>query len=160
MNLVNGITFFTKEPEAGPEVFRAAIWKRIVGLEALFEEYGWNFNIPYYGFNWHALYDCLSDLQWISQPQIVITHHTLPELSENDFSIYLEVLCRAIESWRNCKELIKERLKEAQDQLDSESEDYWRNLIVEHGLEVRFKLADEKLVKSAAGEAKFVKYFV
>jgi len=157
MNLVNGITFFIKEPEAGPEVFQAAIKDGIVGPEALFEEYDRHFNFPHFGFNWDALDECLRDLQWISQPQIIITHHTLPELAASDFNVYLEVLCDAIESWRNCKELIKERLKEAQEQRDSESEDYWRNLI-EHGLEVRFNLADEKLVKSAASEAKFVKY--
>jgi len=142
MNLVNGITFFIKEPEAGPEVFQAAIWKRLVGPEAIFEEYDRHFNFPYYGFNWDALDECLTDLQWISQPQIVITHHTLPELSENDFRTYLEVLCRAIESWIKFRE-----------------DEHWPEYI-EHWLEVRFKLTYEKQVKSVAGEAGLAKYFV
>jgi len=142
MNLVNGITFFTKEPEAGPEVFRAAIRGGIAGPEALFEEYDRHFNFPYFGFNWDALDECLKDLQWISQPQVIISHHTLPELSAKDFRIYLEVLSSAIESWRKFRE-----------------DERWPEFI-EHWLEVRFKLADEKLVKSAAGEAGLVKYFV
>jgi len=147
MNLINGITFFTREPEAGPEAFQAAIKDGIAGPQALFEEYDRHFNFPYFGFNWDALDECLRDLQWISQPQIVITHYTLPELSTTDFRIYLEVLSSAIESWRNFKEV-----------------ELWPDVlnfypeVMEHGLEVRFNRADEKLVKAAASEQGLIKY--
>jgi len=147
MDLINGITFFTTEPEAGPEVFQAVIREGIAGPEALFEEYDRHFNFPYFGFNWHALDECLKDLQWISQPQVIITHRRLPELSENDLRRYLDALCAAIEAWRNIKEV-----------------ELWPDVlnfypeVIEHGLEVRFNRADEKQIKSAASEAEFVRY--
>jgi len=157
MDMVNGITFFTTEPEAGPEVFQADIRGGIAGPAALFEEYDRLFKFPCFGFNWDALDECLGDLQWISQPQVIIKHDTLPRLSKNDFRLYMEVLCSAIEFWRNSKELVKERLKEAEDRRDSELEDYWRSLI-EHGLEVRFNRADEEAVKSALSESGLAGY--
>lgn len=49
----------------------------------------------YFGFNWDALYDSLSDLAWIPQKKLVILHAKLPSLPEADTRIYLEVLCDA-----------------------------------------------------------------
>jgi len=157
MNLVNGITFRAidaEEPEPGPDVFRADLARRLAGPGALFEELESLFKFPCFGFNWDALEECLSDLQWISPPQVVISHHVLPELSADDFRTYLEVLCGAAESWSRCEEQIKAGLKEAEGRRDSELEGYWRGLVV-HGLEARFNRADEKLVRSLLGESAF-----
>lgn len=53
----------------------------------------------YFGFNWNALYDCLRDLDWISENKIKIVHDSLPRIPESDLRIYLEVLQDSILDW-------------------------------------------------------------
>lgn len=53
----------------------------------------------YFGFNWDALYDCLSDLAWIKSYKIVLVHESLPRLPEDDLKIYLEVLRDSVLGW-------------------------------------------------------------
>ena len=37
------------------------------------------FNFPsYFGKNWDALYDCLTDLRWLKEKNILIVHDDLP----------------------------------------------------------------------------------
>ena len=54
----------------------------------------------YFGMNWNALSDCLRDLHWLQQPQVVLCHADLPGLPEADLRNYLEVLAEAVQSWQ------------------------------------------------------------
>jgi hypothetical protein len=55
----------------------------------------------YFGFNWNALYDCLRDLDWISEHKVMIVHESLPCIPDSDLRIYLEVLKDCILDWVN-----------------------------------------------------------
>lgn len=54
----------------------------------------------YFGYNWDALFDCLQDLSWIPQKEIIIMHKKLPGLPFEELRIYLTVLADAVSSWR------------------------------------------------------------
>ncbi len=69
--------------------------------QELLKQYYDKFHFPdYFGFNWDALWDCLCDLDWIVQNEIVIIHSCVPNLSFKDLSIYLEILCDMAEGWK------------------------------------------------------------
>jgi RNAse (barnase) inhibitor barstar len=53
----------------------------------------------YFGMNWDALSDCLRDLEWVKEQQVIIVHKYLPKLKEKDLSIYLKILHEAVEDW-------------------------------------------------------------
>lgn len=55
----------------------------------------------YFGFNWNALYDCLRDLDWISENKVMIVHDSLPGIPDSDLRIYLEILKDCILDWVN-----------------------------------------------------------
>lgn len=52
----------------------------------------------YFGFNWDALQECLTDLSWIKKGKIIIIHEAMPNLTENDTKIYLDILVDSIAS--------------------------------------------------------------
>jgi RNAse (barnase) inhibitor barstar len=71
----------------------------------------------YFGFNWDALSDCLRDLNWIGQKQIVILHDELPNLSEEDLRTYISILSDAAIDWNRSEEheleiIFPERVRE------------------------------------------------
>ena len=49
----------------------------------------------YFGFNWNALYDCLSDLSWLPTKVAVVYHQVLPGLEAKDLKMYLDILQEA-----------------------------------------------------------------
>ncbi len=65
----------------------------------LLNEYYLQFKFPYFGFNWDALLDCLGDLDWIKQKDIIVYHQELPKLAERDLKIYIEILFELIFHW-------------------------------------------------------------
>lgn len=70
-------------------------------LTALLNELYLKLKFPnYFGFNWNALSDCLRDLDWIEEKEIIIIHRKLPLLQENDLKVYLNVLFDAVNDWK------------------------------------------------------------
>jgi hypothetical protein len=69
--------------------------------EELFEQLNKKLLFPYFGFNWDALDECLTDFQWIEQHKIVLVHDDMPKLAEGELRMYLDVLGYAIENWQN-----------------------------------------------------------
>ncbi|MDL2260080.1 barstar family protein [Deltaproteobacteria bacterium OttesenSCG-928-K17] len=121
MNNHNGIVFDLTQPGSAPDVFYAAVSRKVAGKGALLEELYNVLKLPgYFGFNWDALYDCLCDLHWINQHRVVIAHSILPDLFPDDLGIYLNILRDAIDFWGDDKE---------------------------HSLEARFNQTDEGVVK-------------
>ncbi|MGJ4748471.1 barstar family protein, partial [Leptospira sp. SA-E8] len=58
---------------------RADIYKTEQLLQALYQLL-W---LPgYFGFNWDALHDCLTDFSWIRERTVVLEHAALPNISE------------------------------------------------------------------------------
>lgn len=53
----------------------------------------------YFGFNWNALEDCLRDFSWVSEEKIIIAHDALPNISNDDLKIYLEILRDTVLDW-------------------------------------------------------------
>lgn len=71
----------------------------------LFSEFGVGFSAPngYFGENWDAFEDCLLDLQWISQLNVVIIHRDVPKLPDEYLSIYFDILRCSIDAWEDKK---------------------------------------------------------
>lgn len=68
--------------------------------EELLNEYYIKLKFPtYFGFNWDALSDCLACLENIQQEHIVIYHHILPQLNDNDMKIFLRILKDSSGEW-------------------------------------------------------------
>jgi hypothetical protein len=50
----------------------------------------------YYGKNWNALDEMLSDLSWLPKGDMAIVHRGLPRLQGEDLTLYLRVLSDAV----------------------------------------------------------------
>jgi len=70
----------------------------------LLNEYYTKFKFPYFGFNWDALDECLGDLDWIEQKDVIVYHPQLPQLNEKDLKIYLEILRDTVRDWEQWEE--------------------------------------------------------
>lgn len=82
-------------------IFIAKISKGIKSKEELFDVYIDKLKLPwYFGRNWDAFDEVLTDLNWINEKTIVIYHQDLPiSLLKKDLRIYLEVLVDSVEDW-------------------------------------------------------------
>jgi len=58
----------------------------------------------YFGNNWDAFADCLTDMNWFGADGFVILYDNFDPFAENErheFGVALEVLQEAVEFWRN-----------------------------------------------------------
>lgn len=106
------------------------------GKEQLLRQLSIQLNFPeYFGSNWDALLDCLSDFHWINQTKIVIVHDEVPVLNDNDLRIYFDLISEAILSWRKYKDG-KEHLLEIVFPLEAkESLNKYLSILPVNGLE-------------------------
>ncbi|MEM7205998.1 MAG: barstar family protein [Planctomycetota bacterium] len=53
----------------------------------------------YFGDNWDALSDCMTDLSWLPAKRVLLVHADLPLWRNDDQRTYLELLRDALQSW-------------------------------------------------------------
>jgi RNAse (barnase) inhibitor barstar len=81
---------------------KIAIIKPINSVEDLFNELYNKLPLPsYFGYNWNALDECLSDLHWIKEKRLIILHEEKLNIPQSDLDVYLDVLKVAVENWTN-----------------------------------------------------------
>lgn len=84
------------------EVFHCRLRPDIYKIEQLFQALYQLLWLPgYFGFNFDALHDCLTDLSWIRERSVVLEHAGLPKFAEAELKIYLEVLRDAVVDWKD-----------------------------------------------------------
>jgi hypothetical protein len=54
----------------------------------------------YFGANWDALDESLRDLSWVPQRVVSIRHSAVPNLPIDVLRMYLDILARAVRSWK------------------------------------------------------------
>ena len=87
------------------DAFIARLPTNINGKEDLLKELSAKLNFPdYFGFNWDALYDCLRDLNWINQKEIVLVHDELPLLDNETLKNYINLLYMTVQDWQISEE--------------------------------------------------------
>ncbi|HAB24037.1 MAG: barstar family protein [Pantoea sp.] len=86
----------------GGEVFVARVDPTIADTDELLRSLYYLLWFPgYFGLNWNTLYDCLRNLDWISEKKVMIVHESLPSIPDADLCIYLEVLKDSVLDWVN-----------------------------------------------------------
>lgn len=84
------------------EVFYARLRPDIYKTEQLLNALYQVLWLPgYFGFNWDALHDCLTDFSWIGERRVVLEHAGLPNIPEAELKIYLEILRDAVVDWKD-----------------------------------------------------------
>lgn len=92
---------FEFDRETSPDTVRVSIKPSIASRDELFEAYAVNLGFPtYFGRNWDAFIDCLSDLSWIDEAEVTVAHEGLPSLQSRDLRTYLECLLDALDRSR------------------------------------------------------------
>jgi len=54
----------------------------------------------YFGHNWDAFQECIHDLSWMVERDILILHEEFPKISQKDFNIYCEIIKDASDFWK------------------------------------------------------------
>jgi RNAse (barnase) inhibitor barstar len=95
--------FFFDAEAARPSVAAdrvVTVPKGIVSRERLFDVLSDALAFPdYWGRNWDALNDMLTDLSWIEQYRIVLAHEDLPNLGASPTATYIDILRTAVDDW-------------------------------------------------------------
>lgn len=73
----------------------------ITSKDDLFDSLANQLSFPYFGRNWDALDDLLTDLSWVTRRRVAIYHPGLPlKESSKDLRIYLDVLECSVRDWK------------------------------------------------------------
>ncbi len=118
-----------------PDSFTFNVPENLDSPDAVFSAFAAGLSAPnaYFGSNWDAFNDCLMDLQWIKQREVVIAHQRIPQLRERDLAIYLRTLSIACSSWGD------DKTKQLAEQFDD---------FVPHSLRVLFPIHCQSVVSA------------
>lgn len=67
--------------------------------QELYNEYYNQLHFPYFGFNWDALYDCLRDLEWIGNNNVIVTHGRVEQWESSMLNTYIEIIVDTCNTW-------------------------------------------------------------
>ena len=82
----------------------------ISGKKDLLDDYCQKLKFPYFGNNLDALYDCLCDLSWIKEREIVIVHPFVSIADSSWFESYFRLLVDVVIDWETVDYDIKKCL--------------------------------------------------
>jgi RNAse (barnase) inhibitor barstar len=68
--------------------------------ESLFDQMEEKLRFPYFGHNWDALYECITDLEWIKEKNVVISHDYLVSMPDDVLNVYVSLLIDSVYSWK------------------------------------------------------------
>jgi hypothetical protein len=78
---------------AEPEGAFVLVGSEVSSRRELFDSYARALHFPsYFGNNWDAFVDCLSNLYWIDAGEVSVVHIGLPRLPTAELHVYLECL--------------------------------------------------------------------
>jgi RNAse (barnase) inhibitor barstar len=88
---------FQEPPAARPDQREIHVPAGIETKPALFDVLARGFSLPdYFGRNWDALEECLRDLNWLEEKEIILVHRDIPlAKTAADARIYLQILSGA-----------------------------------------------------------------
>ena len=91
---------FEIRPNENPKI--TIVPSSIADKEEILNFYAQELNFPeYFGENWDAFNECITDLNWLSQKLIKIIHTDIPLINFNDKKIYIDLLEEAVISWKD-----------------------------------------------------------
>ena len=96
-------TFFNEKIDCVNDAARTVhIKSDISEANELFKIYANLLDFPdYFGYNWNAFEECINDLEWISEYEIVIIHDDLPfKNSYKEKKVYVEILSCSTAIWQ------------------------------------------------------------
>jgi len=77
----------------------------ITSKDRLLEEIGLKLSFPnYYGQNWDALEECLLDLVWLDEKEVLLVHDEIPGIQESELRTYLHILSEILRNWERSGE--------------------------------------------------------
>lgn len=83
-------------------VHRVELPAGIESVEALLDALSVALRFPdYFGRNWNALDECITDLSWLPPGDVLLVHKDLPLTEDRiSLSIYLSILHNAVKHWK------------------------------------------------------------
>ena len=101
------ITFGTNIiPDVTQNAFVVFIRATTKGKGELLKELSESLLFPdYFGNNWDALRDCLSDLTWISEKKIIIVFESISQLDYMTQEVLIEILDDVVQFWNTNSDL-------------------------------------------------------
>lgn len=93
---------FTAEPESIEmhDSFKGIVRFGVSDVSGLMDAVAEAMNFPkYFGENWNALSDCLRDFNWIEETNILIVHKEVPNLENEQLSVYIDILKDSVSDW-------------------------------------------------------------
>lgn len=73
--------------------------QKVYNENDLYNEYYNQLHFPYFGFNWDALYDCLRDLEWIGDNNVIVTHGRVERWESSMLNTYIEIIVDTCNTW-------------------------------------------------------------
>lgn len=93
---------FDSNPVAPEHAYWAHLTGSVSSKDELLDGLSHCLRFPaYFGFNWDALSDCLTDFSWIEERDVILFHCEMPVLAEPDLTTYLQILSDAVLDWRH-----------------------------------------------------------
>jgi RNAse (barnase) inhibitor barstar len=84
------------------DIFFVTVDSSFLNKSELLQELSHQLRFPdYFGKNWDALYDCMTDLSWISERQIIVVLSNFSCLKEDEKKTFWNIVNDVVKYWNN-----------------------------------------------------------